>query len=285
MCLRDRAPENAAPPATRPLCRQIRRDAMAPRPPLGLVAPCSCSFLTPATTRGRRQHRQTRGTITDYSSHLLCPHCPRHTATRHAPASTPYGPKGREGRVHGLFLFGRLHPSGCSGHGQQVLACLRTVLAQLRTQNSIAAHSNSRCCSECRRGRSHEPLGSWHWHSIPTLHFFIPSGIPGLLAACSALCLLDATRRRPPSAAGLSAARLLCFGCAAVPVAACSQRGLPSGLRVLAAAARGPARAGWQLSYSRFRPAAGSLMLRHRRPPIRQLARLSRKPAGWRSLQ
>jgi hypothetical protein len=47
-----------------------------------------------------------------------------------------------------------------------------------------------------------------------------------------------------------------------------SGAGLPSGLRVPAAAARGPARAGWQLGYFRFRPAAGSLMLRHRRPPI-----------------
>jgi hypothetical protein len=38
--------------------------------------------------------------------------------------------------------------------------------------------------------------------------------------------------------------------------------------RVPAAAARCPARGGRQLGYSRFRPAAGSLMLRHRRPLI-----------------
>jgi hypothetical protein len=46
-----------------------------------------------------------------------------------------------------------------------------------------------------------------------------------------------------------------------------------AGVAVPAAAARGPARAGWQLGYSRFRPAAGSLMLRHRRPPIQSAAR------------
>jgi hypothetical protein len=72
-----------------------------------------------------------------------------------------------------------------------------------------------------------------------------------------------------PSAAGLSAAEPALFWLRCCACRRHARRaGLPSGLRVLAAAARGPARAGWQLGYSLFLPAAGSLMLRHRRPPI-----------------
>ncbi len=59
-------------------------------------------------------------------------------------------------------------------------------------------------------------------------------------------------------------AALLCLSPARLP--------RPPPFRVPSAAARGPTREGRQLGYSWFRPAAGSLMLRHRRPPIQTLA-------------
>jgi hypothetical protein len=85
-----------------------------------------------------------------------------------------------------FILFGRLHPSGCSSHGQQRLACPRIVLAHLpllRTQTACtAARSWARSALWCRwacQMAAGDNSSGWRWRKRHGPHSRLLGDIAG----------------------------------------------------------------------------------------------------------